>query len=108
MRLLTKEDFVKVKRSNLKAKTPYFWGQATYCNNNKPVKIGIITTRKLGNAHIRNRARRMIRELFRRNVLKIQSNVSMIVLPRKEMLDQEFQTLETEFISFLDKLSVLK
>ena len=72
------------------------------------MKIGIITTRKLGDAHIRNRARRMIRELFRRNVSKIQSNVSMIVLPRKEMLDQEFQTLETEFISFLDKLSVLK
>jgi RNase P protein component len=50
----------------------------------------------------------MVRELFRRNFPKIQSTTSMIVLPRKEMLDQEFQTMETEFISFLDKLSVLK
>ncbi|OUW39672.1 MAG: ribonuclease P protein component [Verrucomicrobia bacterium TMED175] len=108
MRLLTKEDFWQVKRSKLKVRTPFFWGQAIHCTKNKAVRIGIITTRKLGDAHIRNRARRMVRELFRRNFPKIQSTVSMIVLPRKEMFDQEFKTLETEFISFLDKLSVLK
>lgn len=108
MRLLTKEDFEQVKRSKLKVRTSFFWGQAIHCTKSKVVRIGIITTRKLGDAHIRNRARRIIRELFRRNVSKIQSTASMIVLPRKNMLEQEFENLETEFISFLDKLGILK
>jgi len=108
MRLLTKEDFGQVKRSKLKVRTPFFWGQAIHCTKNKAVRIGIITTRKLGDAYIRNRARRIVRELFRRNVSKIKSSASMIVLPRKNMLEQEFENLETEFISFLDKLGILK
>jgi ribonuclease P protein component len=108
MRLLTKEDFGQVKRSKLKVRTPFFWGQAIHCTKNNAARIGIITTRKLGHAHIRNRARRIVRELFRMNVSKIQGTASMIVLPRKNMLDQEFESLEVEFISFLNKLSILK
>ena len=42
------------------------------------------------------------------NVSKIQGTASMIVLPRKNMLDQEFESLEAEFLSFLNKLSILK
>lgn len=108
MRLLSKEEFTIVKSSKNKIRTKFFWGQAICSVDKDTAKLGIITTRKLGDAHLRNRARRLVRELFRRNALKIKKSASLIVLPRKEMLDVNYQTLELEFNAFLQKLLILK
>ena len=108
MRLLSKQDFKTVKSSKNKTRTKFFWGQAICSADKDTAKLGIITTRKLGDAHLRNRARRLVRELFRRNASKIKKSASLIVLPRKEILDANYQTLELEFIAFLQKLLIHK
>ena len=109
MRLLTKQDFLTVKSSNNKIRTKFFWGQVSFSlQTNNSARLGIITTKKLGDAHLRNRSRRLVRELFRKNVSKIKNSASLIVLPRKEMLDADYQTLQLEFITFLEKLLILK
>ena len=108
MRLLSKEEFTIVKSSKNKIRTKFFWGQAICSVDKDTAKLGIITTRKLGDAHLRNRARRLVRELFRRNASKIKKSASFIVLPRKEMLDVNYQTLELEFNAFLQILLILK
>ena len=108
MRLLSKEEFTIVKSSKNKIRTKFFWGQAICSVDKDTAKLGIITSRKLGDAHLRNRARRLVRELFRRNASKIKKSASLIVLPRKEMLDVNYQTLELEFNAFLQKLLILK
>ena len=109
MRLLTKQDFLTVKSSSNKIRTRFFWGQVSCSvDTNHIARLGIITTRKLGDAHLRNRARRLVRELFRKNVCKIKNSVSIIVLPRKEVLEIDYKILELEFIAFLQKLLILK
>ena len=108
MRLLSKEEFTIVKSSKNKIRSKFFWGQAICSVDKDTAKLGIITTRKLGDAHLRNRARRLVHELFRRNASKIKKSASLIVLPRKEMLDVNYQTLELEFNAFLQKLLILK
>ena len=107
MRLLTKQDFHSVKSSCHKIRTKFFWGQVNHSSDSKLPRLGVITTKKLGDAHLRNRARRLVRELFRKNAYKIK-NSSLIVLPRKEMLDADYQKLEFEFNAFLQKLLILK
>jgi ribonuclease P protein component len=108
LRLLKKVEFQEVKKSSNKIKSFYFWGQARLFPSTCSPKLGIITTRKLGPAHERNRARRLVRELFRKNVLKIQNGTSLIILPRKNVLDATYKTLEAEFMAFLGKLQTLK
>lgn len=108
MRLLTKQDFLFVRSSGHKIRTKFFWGQVNHSSYTKFPKLGVITTRKLGDAHLRNRTRRLVRELFRRNAYKIVSSSYLIVLPRKEILDADYQTLELEFKEFLQKLLILK
>jgi ribonuclease P protein component len=58
-------------------------------------RLGIAATRKLGGAVIRNRAKRLVRELFRR--ADVPAGLDIVVIPRADLLDADFRTLESEF-----------
>lgn len=62
-------------------------------------RLGIAATRKLGDAVARNRAKRLVRELFRLN--KPTEGLDLVVVPRREMLDAPYARLEDEFLSLL-------
>ena len=71
-------------------------------SNNLPVgRLGIAASRKLGGAIERNRAKRLIREVFRRN--KLAPGFDIVVIPKRELLDASLNTLETEFRNTLDR-----
>ena len=71
-------------------------------SNNLPVgRLGIAATRKLGGAVERNRAKRLIREVFRRN--KLASGFDIVVIPKRELLDASLIALETEFRHTLER-----
>jgi ribonuclease P protein component len=58
-------------------------------------RLGIAATRKLGGAVQRNRAKRLIREVFRRN--KITQGFDVVVVPKRELLDAGLSALENEY-----------
>ena len=64
-------------------------------------RLGIAATKKLGGAVVRNRAKRLIREVFRRN--KIASGVDVVVVPKRELLDASLTAIEIEFQQTLDR-----
>ena len=70
-------------------------------------RLGIAATRKLGSAVVRNRAKRLARELFRRNrggsFFETQSGLDIVVVPRREMLDAPFISLESDYIGALER-----
>src|SRR5262245_62957943 len=71
-------------------------------SNNLPVgRLGIAATRKLGDAVERNRAKRLIREVFRRN--KLAPGFDIVVIPKRELLDASLTALETEFRLILER-----
>lgn len=66
-----------------------------------PARLGIAATRKMGPAVERNRAKRLVRELFRHN--KPGTSVDVVIVPRREMLDASFDRIEAEFRTLLSK-----
>jgi ribonuclease P protein component len=64
-------------------------------------RLGIAATKKLGGAVERNRAKRLIREVFRRN--KIADGFDVVVIPKRELLDASLSTLEADYRRLLSR-----
>lgn len=58
-------------------------------------RLGIAATRKLGGAVVRNRAKRLVRELFRNAA--VPPGLDIVIIPRPDMLDADFRTIQSEF-----------
>jgi ribonuclease P protein component len=70
-------------------------------NGGTEARLGIAATRKMGPAVERNRAKRLARELFRRH--KIDAGLDVIIVPRREMVDAPFATLEADYRAALER-----
>lgn len=70
-------------------------------NGGATTRLGVAATRKLGSAVERNRAKRLAREVFRRH--KILAGFDIVIVPRREMLDASFATLEADYTSALQR-----
>jgi ribonuclease P protein component len=63
-------------------------------------RLGIVASKKLGDAVRRNRAKRLIREIFRRNQNPGATiRVDMVVIPRVELFDAAYASLEEDYRS---------
>ena len=64
-------------------------------------RLGIAATRKMGGAVERNRAKRVVRELFRHH--KPAGAIDVVVIPRRDILDAPYERAEAEFRSLLQR-----
>jgi ribonuclease P protein component len=67
-------------------------------------RLGIVASKKLGNSVRRNRAKRLIREMFRQNIeLLGQAGFDIIVIPRAELFDAPYAGLEDDYRTALTR-----
>src|SRR5438477_12410824 len=64
-------------------------------------RLGIAATKKLGGAVERNRAKRLIREIFRRN--KLAPGFDVVVIPKRELLDASLTLLEADYRRLIER-----
>ena len=60
-----------------------------------PARLGIAATRKFGGAVERNRAKRVIRDIFRRTLHP--RDLDVVVVPRSGFLEASYQSIEAEY-----------
>ena len=70
-------------------------------------RVGITVSKELGKAHIRNRTRRRIREVYRLNEEKFQPGWDIVVVARTRAVDAPFEKLTKSYLALAKKLNLL-
>ena len=71
-------------------------------------RLGVVTSRAVGNAVRRNRARRLLREAFRVHQLDLSRPVDMVLVARPSIVGKEFQEVERDLLAALRRGGLLK
>jgi ribonuclease P protein component len=74
----------------------------------EPSRVGIITTRKLGNAVARSRARRLLRESFRLHQFDLRAPVEMVLVARLTIASKKLADVEADFLAAARQARLLK
>lgn len=77
-------------------------------NRTQTNRVGITVSKKLGKAHIRNRIRRRLREVYRLNEDLFTPGWDIVIVARTRAIAADFQTLTHAFLLLAEKQGVLK
>ncbi len=104
-------------RKNMEFKRVYNGGKS-YWNRNlilyvrkndlQNSRIGITITKKIGNAVVRNRIRRRIKEIIRLKLGNIKSGYDLILIPKKNVGDISYKDLESAMIHIMRISKIVK
>lgn len=70
-------------------------------------RLGVITAGRIGNAVVRNRARRLLREAFRLHQMELGQPVDLILVARASIVGKPFREVERDFLTTLRKARLL-
>ena len=76
-------------------------------NRTNTNRVGITVSKKLGKAHIRNRIRRRLREVYRLNEEKFQPGWDIVIVARSKALDAPFDQLVKSYLALAKKAGIL-
>ena len=70
-------------------------------------RVGITVSKKLGKAHIRNRIRRRVREVYRLNEAAFRPGWDIVVVVRGKAIDASFAQLTESYLSLAKRAGIL-
>lgn len=95
------DDYTKIIKQNNKLKNKYYSLFYTKANN---TLFGISIPKKIGNAVVRNKNKRQIKNIIDNNKNNIQNNYNYVIIIRKEILSLSYKDKEKELIDLFKKI----
>ena len=77
-------------------------------NGMKGCRLGLTVSTKVGNAVVRNRVRRRLREIYRLHEEQVLGGRDVVVVARSRAASSDYRQMERSFLKLADKLELLK
>ena len=71
-------------------------------------KLGVVTSKRIGNAVARSRARRLLRESFRLHQHEFSQPVELVLVARNSIAGRDFAEVEKDLLAVLNRAGLLK
>jgi len=101
-RIRKKKDFLVLYKKGYRYKSKCF-NLIGLSNALTYSRAGVVASRKVGNAVARNRAKRLMRELFRRNKGLLESPVDLLLVASAAIREAAWAELEEEYLQAVRK-----
>lgn len=72
-----------------------------------PTRLGVVVSSKIGNAVVRSRTRRLLRESYRLHQHELNQPVDLILVARKSIQGQKRPAVEQDFLASLRRAGLL-
>jgi len=97
-RVRKRREFEAAQDGGRRATTPHFvFLLFARAETNGPARLGIVASRKIGNAVVRNRAKRLVREAFRSSRDLFRPGIDVIVIVRRPLAPSKLSDVVSEW-----------
>lgn len=73
-----------------------------------PGRVGIITSRKVGPAVVRNHVRRLLREVYRKHQQELRPNTDIVLIARPSAAGKRFKQVESDFLQAVRRAFLIR
>ena len=104
-RLVQKKDFEAVYKKGTRGRIGSILQVRMLSSSENQTRLGLSVSKKVGNAVIRNRIKRLLREIFRKNKGLVKKGVDLVLIARPGIHKVPYRDLEEKFCGFWKKSS---
>jgi len=108
MRVKTGRDFIDARRRGQRHVAGCLIANWLPLGPGSMPRLGVVTSRKIGSATIRSRARRLLRETFRLHQHDLRQPVTMVLVARGSIVGKHLASVERDFLSVLRQAGLLR
>jgi ribonuclease P protein component len=69
-----------------------------FSDDQKTSRLGVVTSKKIGNAVVRSRARRLLREVFRLHQHDLKFVADLVLVARNSIAEKAYAEVERDFL----------
>jgi len=100
-RVLNRADFLLAQSRGRRLHGDNFVWIVYARGDDKPTRIGVTVSRKVGNSVVRHQVKRWVREVFRRNKSAFPVSCDVIAIAREAKVPASFDAVKSEILSLL-------
>lgn len=103
-RIRKRVEYLRIQKASKKIHSKYFI--LSYCFGTNPFvpRLGIVATKKIGNAVVRNRGKRLVRETFRRHQHLLSTKLEMVLILKQGVHQVSQSEIDREFLWTIKKI----
>ncbi len=107
-RLAQSRDFMRVRQNGERLVLGCLIANWNRLPEGSAPKLGVVTSKKIGGAVERTRARRLLRESFRLHQHEFAQPLELVLVARNSIAGKKFAAVEKDFLAALRRANLLK
>ena len=107
-RLAQSRDFARIRQQGERLAQGCLIANWNRLPDGAPPKLGVVTSKKIGGAVARSRARRLLRETFRQHQHEFAQPVELVLVARNSIAGKKLADVEKDFLAALKRAGLRK